>query len=209
MLLLREYSDRNLTAVTSVDAICNVHFRDSLSLLRYPEVSSAASLVDVGSGAGFPGIPLAIAQPQSRFTLLESNRRKCAFLEEAMKATGVENISIVPERAEIAASGALRDHFDVALARAVGSLPVSLELALPLVSPGGFAVLQRGEILEGEETVGAAVASRLGAVIDRVIPVKPYPDARNLHIWFIQKKESTPEGFPRRPGMAKKRPLGS
>jgi 16S rRNA (guanine527-N7)-methyltransferase len=205
--LLLERSDRNLTAVTSSSGIVNVHFRDSLSLLEFPEVARAATAVDIGSGGGFPGLPLAILRSDLHVTLLESNRRKCAFIQEAIDSIGLGNAETLCIRAEDAARGELRDYFDVSFARAVGSLPVSLEYTLPLVKTGGWSVLQRGALLKKEKELATSVSGQLNGSFEHVIPVKPYPEANNLHVWFFSKNAATPEIFPRKPGLAKKRPL--
>jgi 16S rRNA (guanine527-N7)-methyltransferase len=205
--LLIERSDRNLTAVTSPESIVNVHFRDSIALLDFSEVSDATSAIDIGSGAGFPGLPLAIARPDMKITLLESNQAKCSFLQEAITRANLDNTRVLLSRAEDAGRSELRDAFDISFARAVGPLPVSLEYSLPLVKPDGFAVLQRGATLEDEEVAAVSIAAKLNASLERILPVKPYPEAKNLHVWFIRKLGNTPSRFPRKPGIAKKRPL--
>jgi 16S rRNA (guanine527-N7)-methyltransferase len=138
--LLVGISDRNLTAVTGEEKIINVHFRDSLSLLAFSELGSASDVVDIGSGAGFPGLPLAIALPDKSFTLLESNAKRCKFLTSAAVQLQLDNVRILAMRAEVAGRSDLRDSSDLALARAVGPLPVVLEYSLPLLKPGGAAL---------------------------------------------------------------------
>lgn len=205
--LLQSRSDRGLTAVTGTDNIVNVHFRDSLGLLHIPEVCNSRAAIDIGSGAGFPGLPLALARPDMQVTLLESSRKKCDFLAEAVALLGLKNVSIICSRSETAGRSRWRDSFDLALARALGPLPVAIEYSLPLVKNGGHAVLQRGARQAGDETAAAAAASQVGGALDRVEPVTPYPGAKNLHVWVFKKTAATPEKFPRRPGLAKKRPL--
>lgn len=205
--LLTGISDRNLTAVITADLIVDVHFRDSLSLLSFDELQTADSVVDIGSGAGFPGLPLAIACPDKSFSLLEANGRKCEFLAAAIKALCLTKVEIAAVRAEDAGRSAMRDHFDLALARAVGPLSVVLEYTFPLLKVGGTALLQRGAREEGDKQVSREIAVILGGELISVSPVKPYPGSRNLHVWRFLKTLPTPERFPRRPGMAKKRPL--
>ncbi|MHB9112263.1 MAG: 16S rRNA (guanine(527)-N(7))-methyltransferase RsmG [Thermoleophilia bacterium] len=200
-------SDRNLTAVTGERKIVDFHFKDSLSLLSFEEFSKANEIVDVGSGAGFPGLPLAIAHPEKSFSLLESNSKKCDFIDVAVKLLELHNVKTIRSRSEESALGENRDRFDLAVARAVGSLAVVIEYVLPLVKPGGGALLQRGAREERDDISAAAVAGLLGGQLDRVEPVRPYPGSKNLHVWVLSKLVPTPKRFPRRPGMAKKRPL--
>ena len=200
-------SDRNLTAVTGEQKIVDFHFKDSLSLLPFEEFANAKEVVDVGSGAGFPGLPLAIARPEKTFFLLESNSMKCDFIDDALRLLELNNVKTIRSRAEESALDESRDRFDLAVARAVGSLPVVIEYVLPLVKPGGAALLQRGAREEGDETSAAVVAGLLGGRLDRVELVHPYHGSKNLHIWVLSKLVPTPERFPRRPGVAKKRPL--
>ncbi|RJQ45672.1 MAG: 16S rRNA (guanine(527)-N(7))-methyltransferase RsmG [Gaiellales bacterium] len=206
--LLVERSDRNLTAVTSPLKIVDFHFRDSLSLLSFPELTGASNAVDVGSGAGFPGLPLAICMPGLNVSLLESNRQKSDFIQIFIDLSGLANASVIPLRAESAGSGSCRDHYDLALARAVGPLPTTMEYASPLVREGGSVLLQRGEVLAGERDAAESAGSALALKLARVEPVKPYASARNLHVWVFKKVSATPSRFPRKPGMARKRPLG-
>ena len=204
--LLSEPENRGLTSVPP-DQIGEVHILDSLSLLDFPEATHAHSSVDVGSGGGFPGLPLSIARPDLNMTLIEANKRKSAFLSRAVSILGLSNVRVLAMRAEDAARTELRDSFDLALARAVGPLPVVLEFTLPLLGTGGNSLLQRGAREPGDLEAAEIASSLLGGELKRVEAVSPYPGARNLHIWVVAKKTSTPRRFPRRVGVAKKRPL--
>lgn len=205
--LLQEKADRNLTAVTSTASIIALHFRDSLALLTLPEVAAAESIVDIGSGAGFPGLPLAISRPGVSMTLVETNQGKCEFMADFVRRSGIANVTITAARAETVGRGDLRDHFDLALARAVGPLALTMEYAAPLVKTGGFLVLQRGETRPGDEPAAHAAAEALSLSLVRIEPMYPYPEAKNLHAWVFRKEGATASGFPRKPGIAKKRPL--
>lgn len=198
---------RGLTAVTGTKSIVNVHFLDSLWLMNLPQMRAATNLIDIGSGAGFPGLPLAIANPQVEVSMLEANNKKAAFISATVEELGLANASVICQRAEDAGRTALRDHYDVAVARAVGSMPEVLEYALPLVKVGGHALLQRGAREAGDEAVAKKAAAMLGGSLEWTVSADPYPGARNLHIWVWEKGAATPDRYPRRAGMPRKRPL--
>jgi 16S rRNA (guanine527-N7)-methyltransferase len=185
---------QNLTRIIDEQAFVQNHILDSLAGL--PMLPEAGTVVDVGSGAGFPGVVLALARPALRVTLLESSRRKARFLESS-------DLPVVWARAEDYARGAGRDAFDVAVSRAVAPLAVVLELVLPLVRPGGSAVLWLGHGSEGEDAVASRVSALLGARSERVA-ASPSPGRR---FRIFAKIGSTPERFPRRSGVATRRPL--
>ena len=205
--ILTAASDRNLTAVTGEEKIVDVHFRDCLSLTAFKELGAAANIVDIGSGAGFPGIPLAIALPEKKFSLIEANGKKCEFIASAVRDLGLKNVEVIHTRAEEAGRTSLSDSFDLGLARAVGSLLLVIEYVMPLIKPGGSALLQRGAREGGDENSAADVALELGGRLDSVTPVESYPGSKNLNVWILVKSVATPKRFPRRPGIAKKRPL--
>lgn len=206
--LLTEQSDRNLTAVTEPANIVAIHFRDSLGLADFPETRSALSAVDIGSGAGFPGLPLAIAVPSLSVTMIEARRKKCEFIEKTVMKLGLDNAFVLASRAEDAGRSEMRATFDIAFARAVGSIAEVLEYCFPLLKTGGSALLQRGDRSPGDEKQARQVAELLGGTLVRIESVKPYSDAKNLHIWVFSKNSHTPDRFPRRAGVARKRPLG-
>lgn len=156
-------------------------------------------MIDVGSGGGSPGFPLATARPDLHFDLLESSARKCTFLREV--AAEFENVAVVCARAEEHAAGAGRDAYGTAVARAVAPPPVAVEWCLPLTRVGGRVVLFAGET--DVERV-AAVAKKLGGTLVDVVPVEA---AERRQFLVLGKLEPTPAGFPRRPGIARKRPL--
>jgi 16S rRNA (guanine527-N7)-methyltransferase len=194
------------TAVRDPERIVDVHLADSLVALALPEVASAATIVDVGSGAGLPGLPLALALPRARVVLLESSARKCEFLTRAASAAGATNVEVVAARAESWHEGL--DAADAVTARAVAPLDVVAEYAAPLLRLGGAAVLWRGRREPAEERAGARAAALLGLVAEEPRPVTPYPGARHHHLHVLRKVSPTPRGYPRRAGIARKRPLG-
>jgi 16S rRNA (guanine527-N7)-methyltransferase len=198
------------TAPTSVrerEAAIDAHLADSLVALELDAVRSARAIADVGAGAGFPGIPLAVALPDARVWLVESVGRKCAFLERAVAAAGAGNARVVCERAEVWSEG--REYCDLVVARAVGPLAVLAEYAAPLLALGGTLVAWKGRRNESEERAAAAAADELGLEPVEVRGVEPYPAARSRHLHVYSKVRPTPARFPRRPGAARKRPLGA
>jgi 16S rRNA (guanine527-N7)-methyltransferase len=194
---------QNLTAIGDVSTGVERHLADSLAGLLVPAVRSAVTLVDVGSGGGFPGLPLAAARPDLSVTLLESEGRKADWLRRA--SARFPNVRVVSARSEELAA-AERERWSCATARALGPLPVVLELAAPLVEVGGAVVVWRGERDPGEEEAAARAAAELGLEPEAVLAVTPFPGARR-HLHPYRKVVPTPARFPRRPGRAAKRPL--
>lgn len=194
------------TAVREVERVIDDHIADSLVALELEMVGSATRAVDIGSGAGLPGLPLAIALPETHFVLLESNRRKAAFLIGAATQCRLGNVEVVTERAEAWKEG-MGSH-DLVTARAVADLAVLAEYAAPLLRVGGSMVAWRGAADARVESQGEAAARELGLKVLPPIQVSPYPRARQRHLHVMVKETETPARFPRRPGMAAKRPLG-
>lgn len=186
---------------TTVADPVNEHLADSLSAL--PFIGSPATTADIGSGLGFPGLALAAALPSSRVVLIESQRRHAAVAARLRDAAGLRNVDVVNERVE---SISLRD-VDVVTARAVAPLAVLVEYAAPLLRPDGRLVAWKGARDAGEERAGDEAARIVGLALDRVEPVSPFPAAHSRHLHLYVKTARTPDRFPRRPGMARKRPL--
>ena len=200
--------DRDPLAPTSVRSeayAAKVHLADSLSALDLERVRSAASIADIGSGAGFPGLPLAIALPGALVALTESAGRKAAWLREVVAELGVTNAAVVNTRVEAWPDGISRH--DLVTARAVDALPVLVEYAAPLLRVGGALVAWKGRRSVEEEGAGAAAADRLGMRPVEVRRVEPYAGSRDRHLHVYHKVAETPEGFPRAPGRARKRPI--
>lgn len=196
---------QNLTAIDGLEEGIERHLLDSLVGLTLPDVAGAEAAVDIGSGAGFPGIALAIARPDVAVTLVESERRKAAWLARA--SAEVPNLRVVADRSEHLA-GTERERFPLATTRALGPLPVCLELAAPLVAVGGAVVVWRGDDDDPAlERAGAEAARELGLEPRDPVHVTPFPGARRrLHAF--RKTSPTPGRYPRRAGRAAKRPLG-
>jgi 16S rRNA (guanine527-N7)-methyltransferase len=164
-------------------------------------------IADLGSGAGFPGLPLAIAKPDASVSLIESSRRKCDFLERAAAACELRNVRVVNSRAESWDAG--RGRSDLVTARALGPLPVVVEYGAPLLRVNGSLLVWRGARDHDAERIAARAAAELGLEPREPLSVHPYPAARRRHLHLILKVRPTPDRFPRRPGMAAKRPLGA
>jgi 16S rRNA (guanine527-N7)-methyltransferase len=194
------------TTVRDPERVLEDHLADSLVALELEPVRKASSIVDLGSGAGFPGVPLAIALPDTDFALVESVGRKCTFIERVVGACSLDNVDVVHSRAEDWPAGVGR--FDLAAVRALAALDVVLEYAAPLVAPGGHVVVWRGRRDARAEAAAARAAEILGLEVGEVQSVYPYPGARERHLHLFLKVRDTPERFPRRAGMASKRPLG-
>ncbi len=207
LLSLLESDPRAPTAVRDSVRAVDVHVADSLAALALDAVVSARRVADLGSGAGVPGLVLAVALPAAELWLLDSQARKCAFLEVAVDRLELENTTVVCTRAEQWAGG--RERQDLVLARALGPQPVVLEYAAPLLSAGGALVDWRGRRRAREELAAARAAAELGMGVAEVHAVAPFAGASDHHLHVFTKVAATPERFPRRPGIARKRPLGA
>ena len=200
----------SLSSVRDPDEAWKVHVEDSLSGLAL--VGSPARLGDIGAGAGFPGLVLAAALPGTEVDLIESVGRKCEFMREAIKAAKLANARVVCARSEDWASSPPPDGgraaYDVVTARAVGRLATLAELASPLLREGGALVAWKGRRDPGEEAELARAAERLAMAAEEIRWVGPYAGSRNRHLHLLRKAGATPEGLPRRHGLAKKRPFG-
>lgn len=186
-----------------------VHVADSLSGLELDEVRAAERIADLGSGAGFPGLVLALALVQVRCDLIESSSRKCAFLRRAIERTGAGNATVVCDRAEAWAAGEGGEAYDAVTARAVGRLATLAELASPLLRDGGVLVAWKGDRDRDEEEEMERAAPRLAVEPVEIRSATPYHGSHSRHIHLLRKNGPTPEGLPRREGLAAKRPFGS
>jgi len=194
---------------STVSRARDVHIADSLSGLELEAVRSAGRMADLGSGAGLPGLALAAALPAARVDLIESVERKCVFLAEAIRRMGLDNAEVICERSEDWADGEGRGAYDAVTARAVGSLATLAELASPLLCEGGVLAAWKGGRCDEEEAQALRAAARTAMEPIEIRTVQPYPSSRGRHIHLLRKNGPTPNGLPRRPGMAAKRPFGS
>lgn len=187
-----------------VDAV-DRHVADSLSALGLVEVREARSIADLGSGAGWPGLALAAALPASRVSLVETASRHCRYLERAVGEAALDNAEVVHGRAEAWPAGIGRH--DVVAVRALAALPVLCEYAAPLLRDGGVLVAWKGAVGVDEARDGRAAAEQVGLAPAGIHPVTPFPGARDHTLHVFRKIAPTPPRFPRRPGIATKRPL--
>jgi len=196
------------TAVSDPARARAVHVADSLVAAGLPELREATAVADIGSGAGFPGLPLALALPEARVDLIDSSKRSCAVIDRLIAAAGIQNARSLPYRVEEWGAGEGRESYGAVTARALASLAVLVEYAAPLLEPGGVLIAWKGKRREDEEVVGDAASETVGLSAASVREVQPFPEARDRHLYVFEKIAPTPDRFPRRPGMAAKRPLG-
>jgi len=209
--LLADYDLANVIGTRDLSTILLDHLVDALSCLLVPDFHKETSIIDVGTGAGLPGIPLSIARPDLRVALLEASEKKSCFLHYVQAALGQRNLKIVRARAEEAGNQPQhRGTFALATARALAPLPVVLEYCTPFVHVGGAIIAMKGRLSEEELGGGVGASYQLGIELREVRKVKHSvelpPKERRLVIF--DKVEDTPAKFPRRLGLAKKRPLG-
>jgi 16S rRNA (guanine527-N7)-methyltransferase len=194
------------TTVREARPAIDVHLADSLAALELGAVRAAGAIADLGAGAGFPGLVLAVAVPGAEVNLVESQARKCAFIERLCAAAEIENARAVWTRAEEWGEGLRRN--GVVVARALAAQPVVLEYAAPLLEMGGVLVDWRGRRNVDEETVARRAAEQVGMRLLEIRHTEPYKGARDHHLHVFEKVAETPSRFPRRAGVARKRPLG-
>jgi len=199
----------NLTAITDFEEVQIKHFLDSLTVtLVLKQYSESFRLIDVGTGAGLPGIPLKIVLPEIKLVLLEATAKKAAFLEHLLRTLGLGNVEIVVGRAEeVAHQSRYREQFEVVLSRAVASLPTLVELTLPFCAVGGRFIAQKKGAIDLEISQTSRAISLLGGSLREVkkVDLAEFSDERWLVI--IDKVSATPDKYPRRRGIPAKRPI--
>ena len=198
----------NLTTITDPLDIVRKHFLDSLSVLSVCEPEPGARVIDVGSGAGFPGLPLRIARPDLRVTLLEATRKKCDFLRHVVTVLALDNVHVVNGRAEDAARAAAhRERYDIAVARAVAETTTLAEYLLPFVRVGGWALAMKSGEVEAEVERAARAIATLGGRLQCIAPLSVPGIDEPRTVVVIGKAALTPGKYPRRAGMPEKRPI--
>lgn len=207
-LLVEWNSFMNLTAITDFDEVCKKHFVDSVSLIKAMDLSKEISVIDIGTGAGFPGIPLKIVFPNLKMTLLDSLNKRIKFLDTVIEELALANISTLHGRAEdFAKPGKLRETYDLCVSRAVANLSTLSEYCLPYVKVGGFFISYKSEKIDEESEAAKKAISILGGKVkDQVAFTLPDSDIyRNLYM--IEKVKETNKKYPRKAGLPSKEPL--
>ena len=206
--LIEWNSKFNLTAVRDPASIRTKHFLDSFSCALAWASLPPRRLIDVGTGAGFPGIPLRILYPGLKLTLVESVGKKAMFCEHIVRLLGLDGVEVIKGRAEdVGCSPEHRERYDWAVARAVANLPVLSEYLLPLVRIGGRALAMKGESGPAEAQSAEKAMKMLGGKLKQVIPVNLPGIADERYLILIEKSAATPPRYPRKAGMPMKRPL--
>lgn len=208
---LLEWNRRfNLTAITDPAGISIKHFLDSLTCLLAMRGRPTGRAIDIGTGAGFPGLPLKIMCPSLRLTLVESTGKKIEFCRHIVQSLGLESVELIHARAEdLGRKEEHRQAYDWALARAVAPLPVLVEYLVPFVKIGGRAIAQKGETGPAEAQASEKALRLLGGHILQLLPVELPGVAEARYLVVVEKTAATPSEYPRRAGIPSKRPLGS
>jgi len=207
--LLVAWNERvNLTAITDPEGVALKHFYDSLTPAFHVDFSGISSLVDIGSGAGFPGLPLKLRFPHLALTIVDSLKKRIAFLEEAVRQLGLTGVTLIHGRAEaVGRDPAHRERYDMAIARAVARLNVLSELCLPFVRVGGLFVAMKGADVEEEVQEAQTALVALGGALERIERFTLPANGGGRTLLFIAKRAPTPSAYPRKPGVPEKKPL--
>ena len=206
-LLVEKNKVMNLTAITEFDEVIVKHFADSLSICSVLS-SDVENICDLGTGAGFPGIPMAIAYPDLKFTLIDSLNKRIKFLQEVVDALGLNNVTLIHARAEEAGKNKIyREQFDLVVSRAVANISTLSEYCLPLVKVNGYFISYKsGDITEEINASGSAI-KKLGGSMNKPVYFKlPNTDINRSFI-IINKEKNTPKAYPRKAGTPSKEPL--
>jgi len=198
----------NLTAIRDVESIRTKHFLDSFSCVQAWKANPPAHLIDVGTGAGFPGLPLKILYPSMKLTLVESVGKKAMFCQHIVSVLGLDNVNVIQARAEALGQNLKhREQYDWAVARAVANLSVLSEYLLPLVKIGGRMLAQKGESAHAEAQSAEKAMKLLGGKLEQLIQVNLPGVADDRYLVIVDKVAATPPQYPRKPGMPGKTPL--
>lgn len=210
---LQEWNEKiNLTSITEDELIFKKHFIDCIKIFKFSKLlkseDSNTSIIDIGTGAGFPGIPMKIMKPNLKITLLDSLNKRINFLTSTINLLELKDIKAVHGRAEdYAVNKDYREKYDYAVSRAVASLPVLTEFSLPYVKLGGYFIALKGPAVEEEITNSKNALSILGGKIEEIIKIDIEETDLKHNIVVIKKFKKTPESYPRKAGLINKNPL--
>lgn len=207
--MIKEWNEKvNLTAITEDEEIIKKHFIDSIKSYRFEPLKSCTNLIDIGTGAGFPGIPLKIMRPELQVVLLDSLNKRVNFLNEVIRALGLTGINAIHGRAEdFAREDVYREKFDVVISRAVANMSVLSELCIPYVKNGGYFVAMKGPSVDEEISEGSKAVKILGGSIENIMEVDIEDTDLKHNLVIVKKVKATPNTYPRKAGTASKKPL--
>lgn len=199
----------NLTAVRDRDEALQKHIVDSLSCVNLPEFQKAKRVADMGTGGGFPGVPLAAVAEDKEFVLVDALNKRLKVIDELTAEIGIDNVTTLHARAEdMGKSPEHREQYDICVSRAVASLDVLVEWCLPLVKVGGYMIAYKGENVSRETIEGKKAIELLGGRIDRLVNIETESEDISGHVLVLIKKiKNTPKKFPRQAGQARKNPI--
>ena len=207
-LLVEWNSFMNLTAITEFDEVIDKHFIDSLAICEYVDFKNGDSLIDIGTGAGFPGIPLKIVFPELRITLLDSLNKRIKFLDTVIESLGLENVETIHGRAEdFAKQQSYREKYDFVISRAVANLATLSELCIPFAKEDKYFVSYKAEKCNEELEEAKKAISILGGKVEKQIEYKLPDTDMNRNLLLIKKVKSTPKKYPRKAGTPAKEPI--
>ena len=208
-MLVEKNKVMNLTAITEFEDVLEKHFLDSIAIARFVDLTGDVSVIDLGTGAGFPGMPLKIMFPDLKITLADSLNKRILFLDEVIDVLGLEGVETVHGRAEdLAVNGAYREQFDFCVSRAVANLSTLSEYCLPFVKLGGTFISYKSGEIEDELSAAKKAIFLLGGQIKEVIPFQLDGTDISRSFVMIGKEKKTPKAYPRKSGTPSKKPLG-
>ena len=207
--LIKEWNEKiNLTAIKEDEAIVQKHFIDSMKVFKFDQLKNAKSVIDIGTGGGFPGIPMKIIKPEVNIVLLDSLNKRIIFLNEVINRLNLKNIKAIHGRAEdFAREKQYREKFDIAVSRAVANLTVLSEYCIPYVKVGGYFVAMKGPAVEDEIKLSKNAIRMLGGQIEHIEKVQIEGSDLNHNLVIIKKISQTHKEYPRKAGMVTKAPL--
>lgn len=207
--MIKEWNEKiNLTAITEDEQIIKKHFIDCIKILKFSPLKEARSIIDIGTGAGFPGIPIKLVKPDIKMILLDSLNKRINFLNEVISKLELKEITTIHGRAEdFSRKIEYRQSIDVAVSRAVANLAVLSELCIPYVKVGGYFVAMKGPSVEEEIKEGEAAVSILGGKIEDIIEIEIEDSDLKHNLVVIKKVRETPKAYPRKAGTAARKPL--